>query len=419
MNHTLTNQHTAFQEVIPKISKDIFSTEISKTQSLSFKSNTSILTQNRLIGNIPESKPCHFRQNSGMLFENQNTNPNLSRNEFLKSSLCKFKQLSGYSNVNELINRANEKNTVKNSLQRPNMNLSKHLSGRGSSLVGSQTIQDKLASVFQTEPSQLSHVNLKSNFGMLQEYVPAIFNHYKINANKNKVNPFIISEEFKSKLENKMKLFEVIYNFCSYFNLQPRTFFTANNIFDRYIHSLVSYRDCNPTLIAVASFFIAAKYEEIYPPSLQEVCQLLKNRYSREAVIEMEGQIIGILDFNFVYVCPLDIMELMTSQWNLRNKETLFTSVFILKLFCFDVTIDSQNVFKLAIFAIGIAQRIIKDQFCFKTDTLITSEDNFQFLRSLKKIITGVEIAGLACFDMGYHVVFQKLKDFVKDKIGK
>ena len=44
--------------------------------------------------------------------------------------------------------------------------------------------------------------------------------------------------------------------------------------------------------------FLASKYEEIYPPSAKDFVYVTDKAYTKNEVLEMEGKIISLLQFN-------------------------------------------------------------------------------------------------------------------------
>ena len=44
--------------------------------------------------------------------------------------------------------------------------------------------------------------------------------------------------------------------------------------------------------MGVATLLIAAKYEEIYPPELNDFIQVSENKFSRQKILEMEKDIL-------------------------------------------------------------------------------------------------------------------------------
>lgn len=68
-----------------------------------------------------------------------------------------------------------------------------------------------------------------------------------------------------------------------------------------YIDRFLAARTVSRThlqLLGVACMLIAAKYEEIYAPQVDEFCYITDNTYSRDEVLEMERQVLGVLQFD-------------------------------------------------------------------------------------------------------------------------
>lgn len=51
-------------------------------------------------------------------------------------------------------------------------------------------------------------------------------------------------------------------------------------------------------LLGVTSLLISSKYEEIYPPSLQDFLSVSENKFNKQQVIAMEKEILNTLEFN-------------------------------------------------------------------------------------------------------------------------
>jgi len=50
--------------------------------------------------------------------------------------------------------------------------------------------------------------------------------------------------------------------------------------------------------------FIACKYEEIYAPELKNFVYITDRAYTKEEILNMEGNIIQALNFNFTITSP-------------------------------------------------------------------------------------------------------------------
>lgn len=50
-------------------------------------------------------------------------------------------------------------------------------------------------------------------------------------------------------------------------------------------------------LLGVATLFLAAKYEEIYPPELRDFLAVSENKFTKKTVLQMEKDILHVLNF--------------------------------------------------------------------------------------------------------------------------
>ena len=61
--------------------------------------------------------------------------------------------------------------------------------------------------------------------------------------------------------------------------------------------------------MGITSFFIASKFEDIYPPELDEFCYLCENIYTKQDILNLEGMILSFLNFDLIFVSSLDVIE--------------------------------------------------------------------------------------------------------------
>jgi G2/mitotic-specific cyclin-B, other len=81
------------------------------------------------------------------------------------------------------------------------------------------------------------------------------------------------------------------------FKMVPETLYLTVNILDRYLEKH-EVRKSKLQLIGVASILLAAKYEEIYPPEIQELVFITDNAYNAREIIETEAIVMKALDYN-------------------------------------------------------------------------------------------------------------------------
>ncbi|KAL6069598.1 Cyclin-A2 [Balamuthia mandrillaris] len=80
------------------------------------------------------------------------------------------------------------------------------------------------------------------------------------------------------------------------YELSSETLFLAVNYLDRFLaERRIDKRKFQ--LVGVTAMFIAAKYEEIYAPAVEEFVYISANTYSREEILMMEAHILNTLEF--------------------------------------------------------------------------------------------------------------------------
>lgn len=86
------------------------------------------------------------------------------------------------------------------------------------------------------------------------------------------------------------------------YHMLPETLWIAVNLVDRFLSvRVVSLSKLQ--LVGVTAMFIAAKYEEILAPSVDEFVYMTENGYTREEILKGERIILQTLDFNVSQYC--------------------------------------------------------------------------------------------------------------------
>ena len=81
------------------------------------------------------------------------------------------------------------------------------------------------------------------------------------------------------------------------FKLQSETLFLTVSLLDRFL-SKSAVRRQDLQLAGVASLFLAAKYEEIYPPALRDIVYLTDKAYTQGQVVQMERKLLAALGYD-------------------------------------------------------------------------------------------------------------------------
>ncbi|KAG7901766.1 hypothetical protein KL935_001726 [Ogataea polymorpha] len=92
------------------------------------------------------------------------------------------------------------------------------------------------------------------------------------------------------------------------FRLLPETLYLAINIMDRFM-SRESVQVDRLQLLATGSLFIAAKYEEVYSPSVKNYAYVTDGGFTEEEILNAEKFILEILQFNMSYPNPMNFLR--------------------------------------------------------------------------------------------------------------
>ena len=100
------------------------------------------------------------------------------------------------------------------------------------------------------------------------------------------------------KPESRAILIDWLVDVHQAFGLRPETLYLTVGLIDRYLkvqHDRV--RKNHLQLIGVTALFIAAKYEEVRPVRIADICYMTDNSYSKGNVRRMERRLLGSLNF--------------------------------------------------------------------------------------------------------------------------
>eukprot|EP00300_Choanocystis_sp_HF-7_P027447 c32556_g1_i1.p1 GENE.c32556_g1_i1~~c32556_g1_i1.p1 ORF type:complete len:409 (-),score=103.88 c32556_g1_i1:242-1468(-) len=81
------------------------------------------------------------------------------------------------------------------------------------------------------------------------------------------------------------------------FKLVPETLHLAVSILDRYL-AVISVARGKLQLIGITSMLIACKYQEIYPPEVNDFVYISDNAYTKLEILRMEESVLNTLGFN-------------------------------------------------------------------------------------------------------------------------
>ncbi|WRT68281.1 uncharacterized protein IL334_005257 [Kwoniella shivajii] len=137
---------------------------------------------------------------------------------------------------------------------------------------------------------------------MVAEYADEIFGHMEMLEESVMPNPRYM--DFQTEIEWTMRttLIDWLLQVHLRYHMLPETLWIAVNLVDRFLSvrvvSLVKLQ-----LVGVTAMFIAAKYEEILAPSVDEFVYMTENGYTKDEILKGERIILQTLDFTISSYC--------------------------------------------------------------------------------------------------------------------
>lgn len=132
---------------------------------------------------------------------------------------------------------------------------------------------------------------------LCSNYVDVIYENFWDIESQFLVNPDYMSRQPFINEKMRCVLIDWLVEVHLKFKMVPETLYLTVNIIDRYLEKH-EVRRSKLQLVGVASLLLAAKYEEIYPPELQDLVFITDRAYTAREIIETEAIIMKALDYN-------------------------------------------------------------------------------------------------------------------------
>ena len=251
--------------------KRVFGKDLTNEINKTFSNFTILEQKNKIIKNVSKENKLYKKSKV-------NNNINVIKNKIKEN----FQPRINNENLNNNINITN----------RPNEKLTKNKKDSVSK------IQLELIKSFQVE--------YKKN--PIDEYEDAISKNLFEEENINRPDYKQISDLLEVEKNNiaikRNSCVNLALLLCETFELRQETLYLSINIFDRYIQKITELgvpNNINTKLIMLTSVFISSKYEEIYPPLIDDYLHFL-TFFSKNDVLNLENDILSKLNFE-LHIC--------------------------------------------------------------------------------------------------------------------
>ncbi|CAK9879927.1 unnamed protein product [Sphagnum jensenii] len=174
--------------------------------------------------------------------------------------------------------------------------------GAGGKEQQQQQSELKLAAKVETVVVEPGNENADIDHGqtdpqMCSMYAAEIYEHLRMAEIKRRPTSDFM-ESLQHDINKNMRgiLIDWLVEVAEEYKLVPDTLYYTVSYIDRFLSSAAVPRQ-RLQLLGVSCMLIAAKYEEICAPQVEEFCYITDNTYCREEVLEMERRVLNELNF--------------------------------------------------------------------------------------------------------------------------
>ncbi|WEW61267.1 B-type cyclin [Emydomyces testavorans] len=172
-------------------------------------------------------------------------------------------------------------------------------------------VQRELAIAKQIVESTRKHEDYEDECDdptMVAEYGDEIFEYMEKLEIKLLPNPHYMENQAEIQWSMRSVLMDWIVHVHLRFSLLPETLFLCVNYIDRFLScKIVSLGKLQ--LVGATAIFIAAKYEEINCPSVQEIVYMVDNGYTVEEILKAERFMLSLLQFELGWPGPMNFLR--------------------------------------------------------------------------------------------------------------
>lgn len=128
------------------------------------------------------------------------------------------------------------------------------------------------------------------------EYAPDIYRHLQREEGLQLPAPTYMDRQPQVNAKMRAILVDWLVDVHKKYKLRPETLFLAIGLIDRFLEKKQTLKR-HLQLVGVTGLLIAAKFEEMYPPQIQDFVYVTDKAYTKDEVIKMEVCMLTVLEF--------------------------------------------------------------------------------------------------------------------------
>lgn len=223
---------------------------------------------------------------------------------------------------------------------------------------------------------------MRTNFFDVDEYRADIYNYLRVSETLHRPKPGYMKKQPDITYSMRSILIDWLVEVAEEYRLQDETLYLAISYIDRFL-SYMSVVRTKLQLVGTAAMFIAAKYEEIYPPEVGEFVYITDDTYTKTQVIKMENLILRVLSFDLTVPTHFTFLMEYCINNNLSDK-IKFLAMYLCELSMLEADPYLQYLpSHLAASAVALARHTFREEIWPHELELSTGYD----LKTLKECI--------------------------------
>eukprot|EP00929_Paragymnodinium_shiwhaense_P063395 TRINITY_DN31669_c0_g1_i1.p1 TRINITY_DN31669_c0_g1~~TRINITY_DN31669_c0_g1_i1.p1 ORF type:complete len:392 (-),score=74.41 TRINITY_DN31669_c0_g1_i1:543-1649(-) len=205
--------------------------------------------------------------------------------------------------------------------------------------------------------SQAQLFNTSSDPQLVSEYAVEIFQGLEVRQYGTMADPDAVEDQAEICYRMRAILIDWMIEVHMKYTLKRETLYLAVNLVDRYLSKRQLPRK-DLQLVGLSALWIAAKFEEIYPPDLAEFTYMTQHSVTSAAAIRMENVMLTTLQFQ---ICAPTVATFLSREQQLHPRSALHGSLveFALELAMLEVDMLEHAPSQLVIAAYRLADTLL------------------------------------------------------------
>lgn len=190
------------------------------------------------------------------------------------------------------------------------------------------------------------------------EYTKDIYAHMFAIEGSFQPRPHYLTEQREINAKMRAILVDWLVEVHMKHRLRRETLFMAVSLIDRYL-SVRQVARKRLQLCGVAAMFIAAKFEEIYPPEVKDFVYITDNAYTKDDILNMEVSMLRTLDFALCGPTAAHFLDRF-HRANLCSEEQLHLMHYLAELALLEVQMLQYTPSHIAAAAALLSNKLLK-----------------------------------------------------------